>query len=303
MPHKLIPAMLFVPGDMEAKLEKIWSLDSPAFVLDLEDAVATSHKAMARELVATQLDRAAKERSDKLYVRVNGVSTSHGLADLLAIVRPGLPGIVVPKVSCAAELQKLDWVIAQLESERGLPPGEIGYIGLLENARGIHNAMDIAHASPRLMCLTFGAGDMSADLGVDVRDVDAIPQRSALINALKTQVVLASSAAGLAPPHESVHTDFRDLDGLRRSSEVAREIGFFGRHAIHPAQIPVIEEVFAPREEEVAWAERIVSEFAESEAAGSAAILVADEFVDYAIAVRAQRILALAGRAVELPAA
>jgi citrate lyase subunit beta/citryl-CoA lyase len=296
MPRKLIPSMLFVPGDDIHKLEKLWTLSADRFVLDLEDAVATNHKAMARELAVEQLNRADGQSERELYVRMNAVDTPHGLADLLAVVRPGLTGIVVPKVGSAADLQTLDWVITQLEVERGLTPGGVGLIAILESSRGIANALEIAKSTPRLMCLTFGAGDLSADLGVEVRDVDASPQRMAFIAALKAQLVVASSVAGLDPPHEGVHTVFRDLEGLRQTSEIAREIGFFGRHAIHPGQIAVIDEVFAPRPKDIEWAERVVAEFSKSEAAGSAAILVAGEFVDYAIAVRAQRILDLAGR-------
>jgi citrate lyase subunit beta/citryl-CoA lyase len=295
--RKLVTSLLFVPADDLNKVEKLWSIDAPAFVLDLEDAVASSRKRRAREIVIDQLARVAEsDGSRELYVRINAVDTALALGDVLAVTRPGLAGIQIPKVNAAADLQKVDWAVSQLELERGLPHGAIALIALLESARGLENALEIAQSTPRLTHLTFGAQDLAVDLGIDSRPSGATSEYTALITTLKTRLVVASAAAGINPPQEGVFADFRDLDGLRRASQTARSMGFFGQYAIHPAQIGVIEEVFSPREEDVQWAERVVNGFARSEAEGNAATVIDGEFVDYAIAARAQRVLTIARR-------
>lgn len=293
-----IPDMLFVPGIDEAKLEKMWQLTSSGFVMDLEDAVAIERKPAARKLVGEHLDRAAAADDDghRLYVRMNGLTTSHALADLRAVVRPGLIGLMIPKVASARDVQVVDWVVTQLEGERGMAPGRVELLASLESAQGLLNAREIARCSPRLRCLSFGAGDLSADLGVPLQHAESGTDVAAFVMALKAGLVIASREAGIEPPHDGAYTQYRNLEGLRRSTETDRAIGFSGRHAIHPDQVPVIAEVFRPSAEEVEWAERIVSGFQAQEAAGNASMTIGEDFVDYAIAARAEGLLELARR-------
>ena len=293
--RRLLPDMLFVPGIDEAKVAKIWELDASAFVLDLEDAVAAERKAEARDVVVRELDRAARADAPPRYVRINGLTTPHALADLLAVVRPGLAGVLIPKVVGARDVQIVDWVVGQLERERGLPAGAVELLALLETAEGLANARAVAGSSSRLRCLCFGAGDLAADLGVALQPDAGSGELTAFVTALKAGLVIASREAGLEPPHDGVHLRFRDLDALRRTTESARSIGFFGRHAIHPEQIPVIREVFRPSPDEVRWARAVVDGFQAHEAVGNAAFAIDGEFVDYAVAARAQRLLRLDG--------
>jgi citrate lyase subunit beta / citryl-CoA lyase len=289
--------MLFVPGVDAKKLGKLEGIDVPAFVVDLEDAVAEERKAEARQLTATTLQRLAGGRPDGrglLYVRVNGRATPHMLADLLAVVGPGLAGIVLPKVESAEEVRAVDWTVGQLERDHRLAPGSVALVATIESARGLREADAIAASTPRLECLGFGVGDLTTDLGVALDRAEPGPEALAFATAARIRLAVASRAAGIAPPHDGVFLAFRDDDGLARQVASARALGFGGMHAIHPRQVPIIEAGFAPDEAELAWARRVADAFDAAEADGTAAILVDGEFIDYALAARARRILATA---------
>jgi citrate lyase beta subunit len=285
--------MLFVPGSDERKLAKVAELDAPAFILDLEDAVAFSEKAAARERVAAAVGEHGG--AAELHVRVNGFESGLLHADVAAVAVGGLAGIVLPKASCARDVEIVEWLLGSLERERDLPAGAIGLSAIVETAAGIERAGEIAAASPRLRHLVFGAGDFSLDLGLDWPPPDGVWSPTLL--AAKARVVLASRAAGLEAPHDGVYPDVHDLDGLRAEARAARLQGFGGKHAIHPGQLPVIEEVFAPSAEEIAWAREVVAAFDAHEAEGVAAIRIGGRFVDYPVAERARRLLARAERA------
>jgi len=279
--------MLFVPGSDQAKLDKIPSLPARAFILDLEDAVAVSAKAAARQLAAECLRRHGAAHI--LYVRVNSVGTDLLYDDLHAIVGPGLAGVDVPKVGSAREVQIADWLIGALEKARGLSPGSVDLMATIETVRGLHALREIVFASPRLRRLCFGTGDFSLDIGLDWPSPGG--EVSPAIVHAKTAVVLASRQAGLEPPHDGVYPNFRDEEGLRREAELARSVGFFGKHVIHPAQIPAVENVFAPSEAQLARARRLVESFERAEQEGTAAIDFEGQLVDYPVAQRARQLL------------
>lgn len=284
--------MLFVPGSDERKLGKVGQLAAPAFILDLEDAVAVSEKAAARERVAAVVAARGADGGTELHVRVNGFESGLLHADVAAVAVAGLAGVVLPKATSGRDVEIVDWLLASLERERGLAPGSIGLSAIVETAAGVERVGEIAAASPRLRHLVFGAGDFSLDLGLDWPPRDGV--WSPTLVAAKARVVLASRAAGLEAPHDGVYPDIHDLDGLRAEALAARLQGFGGKHAIHPGQLPVIEEVFAPSDEELAWAREVVAAFDAHEAEGVAAIRIGGRFVDYPVAERARRLLARA---------
>lgn len=284
-------AMLFVPGSEEHKLDKIPSLSPDAFILDLEDAVAVSAKAAARAKVAGALARHGAVA--QIWVRVNAVETGLLHDDVLAVAVAGLAGIVLPKARSAADVELLDGLLSVLEHERGLRRGSIELLPTIETAAALGRAVEIGTASPRVRCLGFGAGDFSLDLGLEWPPPGG-RLSATLVNA-KAELVLASRRAGLEAPHDGVFPDFKELDVLRQEAEEARALGFGGKHAIHPAQLPVIVDVFAPSEEELARDREIVEAFDESERRGVAAIHIGGRFIDYPVAERARRRLAQAG--------
>jgi citrate lyase subunit beta / citryl-CoA lyase len=287
----LLTSMLFVPAGDDRKLAKIPGLAAPALILDLEDAVAEQRKPAARAAAARALAEPAT--AAPLWVRVNTATAQACLADLEAVVCARLAGVVLPKAEAARDVEAVDWCLTALEHRAGLPPGRIRVMPTIESAAGVLAAQEIARAGARVDCLVFGAGDFCLDVGLDWPARDGV---SGLVVQAKQQLVLASRAAGIGPPHDGAYPMFRDLDGLRREAEQARDLGMFGKHAVHPGQVPVIDAVFTPTEDQLDRARAIVARFDASERAGVGNIDVGGQFVDYPVAHRARALLETARR-------
>lgn len=284
----LFRSYLFAPGNSEKLLQKVFSAGADAVVLDLEDAVPAAEKAQARRMVAALLERQHAGPSLPVYVRVNGMETGLWREDLAAIVGPGLRGVRLPKAEAAADVGRFVDALQEQEARRGLAPGAIEVVCTIETARGVCAAHALA-ACPRVANLTFGAADFAQDAGVDPgeEETETLMARS--------QLVLASRAAGIDPPVASVFTRVHDDEGLRRSTEAARRLGFFGRSVIHPRQLPVVHEVFTPAADAVARAREIVEVYEGALAHGRGTALTGDgRFVDVAVARRARALLSLA---------
>jgi citrate lyase subunit beta/citryl-CoA lyase len=274
--------LLFAPGNHARRVEKALSLDADAVILDLEDAVAIAEKAATRGVVVAALQR---PRQGLLYVRVNAVDTAFCYGDLVAVVQPGLDGIILPKVESAAGIATIDWLLAQLERGRGLPLGAIDLIPIIETARGVQQIDAILAAGSRVGRVAFGAGDFTLDVAM------AWSRSEAELAHARAVIVTASRAAGIEAPLDTVWVDLPDKDGLDASARTALAYGFQGKMCIHPEQIPVVNRVFTPSDAEIAFAERVVAAFVAAEAAGSAAIQLDGKFIDYPIVYRAQRVL------------
>jgi len=251
-------------------------------ILDLEDAVAIAEKPATRAMVATALER---PRQGLLYVRINATDTTFCHGDVMAVVQPGLDGIILPKVESPAGLATIDWLLAQLERERGLPVGGIDLIPIIETARGVQRIDAILAAGTRVRRVAFGAGDFTLDVNM------AWSRGEAELAHARSVIVTASRAAAIDAPLDTVWVDLTDPDGLDASARTALGYGFQGKMCIHPEQIAVVNRVFTPSEAEIAFAERVCAAFAHAEAAGSAAIQLDGKFIDYPIVYRAQRVL------------
>mgnify|MGYP005809996703 CR=1 FL=1 len=276
--------LLFAPGNHARRVEKALSLPADGVILDLEDAVAVAEKADAREPVTAAFSR---PRSGALYVRVNALSTEWCYGDMVAVTRAGLDGIILPKIESAHQLRTADWLITALERERGLPVGGIDLIPIIETAIGLRQIDHIAGAGTRVKRLAFGAGDFTLDVGMLwTRDeLELLPARSAC--------VLASRAAGIEPPLDTVWADLRDADGFARSAARAAALGFQGKMCIHPDQVAPGNAAFTPDAETLAKAQRVVAAFEQAEARGLASIQLDGQFIDYPIVARARRIVAM----------
>jgi len=291
---------LFAPGNHPRRVEKAFALGADAVILDLEDAVAVADKEAARKPVADALQRnAAGPRKCRGYARVNAMGTPYCFRDLVEVIGKGVDGIVLPKVENAADLHAIDWMIANLERERGLAVGAIDLMPIIETAAGISRIDRILQARSlkpysgiwRVRRAAFGAADYSHDLGL-------LPSHEEPeLSHARARLVLASRAAGVEGPVDSPWFHLKDADGLRRAIERSRRMGFQGRLCIHPDQVPVANAGYAPTPEEIARAGRIVAAFREAEAKGAAAIQVDGQMIDYPIAHQAERLLkALKGR-------
>jgi citrate lyase beta subunit len=284
--------MVYVPGSEPAKLEKSRDFIVDAVIVDLEDSVAPRAKASARAKCAREL--AHQRARGQRWVRVNDPASEEWVPDLRAIVGAGLDGIIVPKVEDAQQLEELDAALSGLERERELEVRSIPLLATIETPVGLENLRSITRATPRLRCLGFGAGDFSRVVGVE------FPATSGgaltLLDRVRTDIVLASSLAGLEKPHDGVFGDFRDLEFLRQEATRARQMGFGGKHAIHPLQLATLMECFAPRAEEVERARAIVSAYESSIAQGQGATSVDGHLVDKATFERALEIVRYAQR-------
>ncbi|MEO0670896.1 MAG: CoA ester lyase [Pseudomonadota bacterium] len=277
---------LFAPGDREDLTAKVSRAGADAAVLDLEDAVATANKSAAREKVATALGAA---HDCPIYVRINARDTDAAFADLMAVCRSGLAGIVLPKIESAADAIAVDWVIGNLERDRGCPPGSIDLMPIVETAKGIAALRAFArHLPARVKRLSFGAGDYTVDCGMTwSRD-------EAELAHARAEVVVASRMAEREPPIDSVYARLDDEDGFRASVARIRDLGFQGKLCIHPKQIGPAHDVFRPENAELANARRIIAAFDEAEAQGRASIQIDGQFVDYPIVAAARRTIARA---------
>jgi citrate lyase subunit beta/citryl-CoA lyase len=280
-------SFLFAPGNHPRRVEKALTLDADATILDLEDACPIAEKVATREVVVRAYQG---PRRGLGYVRVNAMSTEWGYADIVAVVHKGVDGIVLPKLETVDEIRACDWLISNLERERGLAQGSIDVIPILETGKGIANAGAICAAGTRIKRLAFGAGDFTLDMNMTwTRDeTELLPYRSAC--------VLASRAGGMEPPLDTVWVDIKDMEGFRRSVETIKGLGFQGKMCIYPDQVAVVNALLSPTEAEVAWSRKAVAAFAEAEKAGSASIQVEGKFIDYPIVYRAERVIAMAER-------
>jgi len=281
---------LFAPGNHPRRVEKALALGADAVILDLEDAVAASDKAAAREPVATALRGPRRCRG---YVRPNAPASPFCYRDLVETIHDKVDGVVLPKVESAADLHAVDWLLAALERERGMAEGSIDLIPMVETAAGVARVDRILQARSlrpyrapwRVKRVAFGAADYSLDVGL-------VPshEEPELAEA-RARVVLASRAAGMEGPLDSPWFHLRDMEGFRRSLERSRRGGFQGRLCVHPDQVPVANELHTPNADEVARAERIVAAFRQAEAKGAAAVEVDGQMVDYPIVNRARALL------------
>jgi citrate lyase subunit beta / citryl-CoA lyase len=283
---------LYVPGDQARKLQHALASGADAIIADLEDAVAPSAKADARRTVADWLATQLGGDQPELWVRVN--SSSRLLADdVHAVVGPAVTGICLPKTHTPEQVHSLGALLAAAEQQAGLAEGSIKLVPLLESAAGILSARAIAE-QPRVRQLGLGELDLCAEVGIE----PSADERELL--PIRVQVVLASAAAGLDPPIGPVSTDFADLEALRHSTDALRRLGFGSRWAIHPAQVPVINQTFTPSPEQVEAARRLVERYDGALDQGIGVCVDEDgHMVDEAVVRAARRTLGRARRMAE----
>lgn len=263
-------SFLFVPGDSEKKLGKADGAGADALILDLEDAVAPSHKASAREMVLSFLKtRPPATRAAQLWVRINSLDTPDALDDLVAIV-PGAPdGIMLPKANGPEDVRKLSHYLDALERSAALAEESIRILPVAtETARAPFSLGAYAGAGlTRLFGLTWGAEDLSSAIGAST-NVDASGNWALTYRLVRSMTLLAAHSAKVEAI-ETLYVDYRDEGGLRAACGAARAEGFTGRIAIHPAQVAAINQCFSPTDEEIEFARRVVDAFAAEPDAGT----------------------------------
>lgn len=283
-------SLLFVPADGESKLDKAMASGADAVIIDLEDSITPERKDQARAAALDFLKRArADTQRPRLLVRINGLETGMTDADLDAIVAGEPDAIVFPKAEGGASVVHLDAKLTAREAIAGVPEGQIKVLAqAVESAAGLFAAGTFRSASTRLIGLTWGPEDLSAELGADANR-DAQGELTEPYRLARSMCLYAAAAAKLSAI-ETVYVDFRNSEGLRRDTEAARRDGFTGRLAIHPAQVPVINDVFTPTAAQVEKAKAVVAAFAAQPGAG--AVGIDGKMYDRPHLARAQRLLA-----------
>ena len=288
-------SLLFVPADGGSKLDKAMASGADAVIVDLEDSVSAEGKAGARQSAADFLRDAVKQaKRPRLLVRVNAIATGLIDDDLDAVVSARPDAIMLPKAEGGAGVVHADAKLAVREAISGLPDGHVKIVAIAtETATALFLAGTYRGASARLEGLTWGAEDLSAELGAEAnRGADGRfldPYR------LARALCLAGAAAARVQAIDTIAADFRNLAALRRETEEARRDGFTGKMAIHPAQVPVINEVFTPTAEASAKARAVIAAFESNP--GKGAVGIDGVMYDRPHLERAKRLLARAGAA------
>lgn len=288
-----VRAVLFAPGNKERVMQKALESGADAVILDLEDSVPNAAKAEARALVAQVIAGVAAGAGGgpAVFVRLNGAATGLLADDVAAVVRPGLDAVLLPKAESSDDVRALAAALAREEARSGARDGAVEIILQIESALGVYRGFDLITASSRVASVTIGIardGDLQTDLGC-AWSIDG-PE---LLYA-RSKVLLDARAAGIVQPLDGVFSDLDDEDGLLRDSRLSARLGYVGRTVIHPRQIAPVRTAYAVPKEEVAYYQKVVTEFEAGERAGTAAIVVNGKMVDYAMYQRARRVLARA---------
>ena len=278
-------------------VEKALASDADAIFLDLEDAVAPDDKAGARTDVISAL-KGLDWRGRPTLFRANALDTAFFYRDLIEVVEESghaLDAVMIPKVNRPEDLHAVSTLLSGLELAVDLEPGKIELEAQIESAEGLANAYAIARATPRLGALHFGPGDFAASLHMPQTSIGTMDEWDEAypghrFHYAMQRIVVAARATGVRVLDGPV-ADYGDEEGLRRSCLTARSLGFDGKWCIHPAQIPVVNEVFSPTDKEVDWAEKVIAAYEEANAAGSGSLSVDGQMVDAASIKMARNVL------------
>lgn len=281
-------SLLFVPGDSRRKLEKAVSSGADVLLIDLEDSVALEAKPAARDSAAAFIRERTGRRGPQLFVRINALDTGLADDDLAAVMKAKPAGIMLPKANAPADIEHLAAKLNVHEAENGIEAGATRIIAIMtETAEGVLAAPTYRRSLPRLSGLTWGAEDLSADIGARTAR-DAAGNYNDIFRLARAMTLLAATACRVIPI-DTVFVNFRDGDGLLSECLEAERDGFVAKMAIHPAQVPIINKAFTPSSEAVERAQAIVSAFQD---AGNPGVVGLDgEMLDRPHLLRAKRLL------------
>ena len=286
---ELLRSWMFVPGHRQRMIDKALGLNADAIMLDIEDGVAPDEKDAARKNIGESLGREKAAGSPARYVRINAIGHARMDADLQAVLRPGLEGLVCPKVDTVDEVKTVDELLNDGEPKNKLQRGSIKLLIAIESPRGLLHAPAIAAASPRIAGLLFGAEDFGREIGLPaVREGEARD----LIYARSALVVAAASAHVQAI--DGVWVDLNDGAGLFGFARQSRRLGFSGMSCIHPSQIDPINATFSPTAEEIDYCQKVLRAFEEANARGDGSISFGGQLIDRPIVERARRSIEMA---------
>jgi citrate lyase subunit beta/citryl-CoA lyase len=293
---RLLRSWMFVPGDRQRMIDKAMTLRVDAIIMDIEDGVALSEKENARRQIGASFDAVAQRleqdpnyRTPARYVRVNAVGSQRFIEDIKAVMRPGLEGLVLPKVDAISQIRIAEDELGRSEVAHHMPAGGVKLLVAIESPIGLFNAYTIASSSVRIIGLQFGVEDFSREMNLPLRReaeaVDMIYARSHIATA---------AAAAHVQAVDGVWVDLNDMDGMKRFAKQARRLGMSGISIIHPTQIEDANAAFTPTPADIEYAQAVVNAFDDARARGLGAIAFRGQLLDYPIVDRARQTLALA---------
>lgn len=287
--NQLRRALLFSPGDNEKKLAKAANIKVDSIIIDLEDAVAPAKKVEARSIVVEALSKLDFGRSERL-IRINSNNSDTQYRDIWETAAAQPDGYVVPKAEESQEIDHISQVLTEIEYEQKQEIGTYKIMPLIETAKGLVNLHSIAQANDRIDAIILGAEDLATDIGA-YRSRDNLE-----ILYARSAIVIAAAAYGIQAI-DTVHTRLNELDDLKTDSNLARQLGFDGKLAIHPNQVDIIQKTFTPSPSEIKYAQLIMSSFSENELLDIGVFELNGRMIDMPIVEAAKRTLAKASRA------
>lgn len=281
---RLFRSLLFVPGNNPRFLEKAKTIQADIICFDLEDSVPDSEKKNARKLIKEALKSRSSYKSD-IYVRTNSPTSGKIPDDLEEIIQKGLDGIVIPKVNNSKELLKIRKIISKLEKKRKLE--QISLIPSIESAEGVVNTYDIASSSKRITAIVFGVFDLLNDMRIEyTKQPDGAKYA-------RTKIPLDAKAAGVYAI-DAIWQDLQDQNGLKEDCMIGKSLGYAGKSIIHPDQISITHDAFAPNKAEIEWAKKVCDTYVTSTKKGRGATVVDGKMIDEVHYKRAKALLDLA---------
>lgn len=275
-------SLMYVPINVERFVAKAHTRGADVIQLDLEDSVPPSEKAHARTLVETVAPQVRKAGAD-VVVRINR-PIAMAVRDIECSVVAGVDGLAITKVDSASHLLLLDELVSELEVQRGLPPGKIRFIAMIETAASFLNIGEILRATPRIAAANIGGEDFATDCNME-------PLAETLLYP-KQHMVIAASAAGVMPfGFIASVADYADVDAFTAMVERSRAFGFMGAGCIHPSQVAVVNKAYTPTPAEAAYAQAVVDGYEEAKAQGRASFAIDAKMIDIPVVERAQRLL------------
>jgi citrate lyase subunit beta/citryl-CoA lyase len=268
-------SMLFVPAIVQKFVDGAAKRGADAIILDLEDSVPIAEKPRARSVLQAAAEIVGRGGAD-VVVRINR-PLRMAIADIEAAVSPRVAALALPKIESAEHLCLIAEAIDEVETERGMARGTTKLLAMVETASAFFRMAEIARAHPRLVAMTLGAEDFALSVGM-------VPEAEGLFFP-KQQMIIAARAAGIMP------MGFLGLEAFRATLRRSRRLGFMGASVIHPAQVPILNEEFAPAADEVAHAQRVVAAYDKATAEGVGAIVVDGKMIDVPVVERAQALL------------
>lgn len=283
-----IRTALFVPGNRPDRVDKAVRAEADAVIIDLEDAVPHALKKEARQFACEKI---MQYKSRNIFVRINALDSEFMRDDLETVVVEDLSCIIVPKIECGNQVRKIDQYLFKEEKRKGIEPGTVSIMPLVESASAVEHVFQIASTRTdpnRLFTLAFGAADFTLDMGI------AMTTTGEELLYPRAKIAIACRAAGIAPPLDTPFmVDIKNIEALEADANTARRLGFQGKLCIHPVQVAPCNRLFSPSEKEIEFAKKVIARFGQAEAEGSAAIELEGKFIDYPLVHRSKQILTL----------